>query len=80
MRESVIYQDIFQEGRAEGLKTEALSLVKRQLKRRFGELTPEIEQRLQKLSVTQLENLGEELLDFAVISDLLIWLEANQEG
>jgi len=86
MRESVIYQEIFQEGhtegraegRAEGLKTEALSMVIRQMTRRIGGLSPELAQQIQQLSLNQLENLGEALLDFSQPGDLVAWLAANQ--
>ncbi len=82
MRESVIYQEIFQEGhtegRAEGLKTEALSMVIRQMTRRLGGLSPELAQQIQQLSLNQLENLGEALLDFSQPGDLVAWLAANQ--
>jgi predicted transposase YdaD len=80
MRESVIYQDIFLEGRAEGRKEEALSVITRQLRRRFGELTPDLEQRLQALSLTQLENLIDALWDFSQFADVLTWLETHQEN
>jgi predicted transposase YdaD len=53
-------------------------LVLRQLKRRVGELPQDVMESIQTLSVTQLEALGEALLDFTAIEDLLNWLEANQ--
>lgn len=79
MRESVIYQDIKAEGRAEGEVTgrqkEASSLILRQLNRKLGNLAPEDEERLRELSIEQLETLGEELLTFSALRDLLTWLE-----
>ncbi len=45
--------------------------------RRVGTLPEFVKERIQTLSVTQLEALGEALLDFRVIEDLLNWLEAN---
>jgi hypothetical protein len=53
-------------------------LVQRQLKRRVGELPQSVMESIQTLSLTQLETLGEALLDFTAIEDLLNWLEANQ--
>jgi predicted transposase YdaD len=67
MQQSVIYQDILQEG---GEK-EARSLILRQLTRRIGELSPEMRSQIQSLSLTQLETLGEALLDFTEPADLL---------
>jgi hypothetical protein len=45
------------------------------LKRRFGELTPTLEQRIKKLSVKQLAELGPALIDFTTVDDLRLWLE-----
>ncbi len=44
----------------------------------MGELSPEVRDRIQSLSLIQLEALGEALLDFTTIADLLNWLQANQ--
>ncbi|MDJ0798057.1 MAG: Rpn family recombination-promoting nuclease/putative transposase [Calothrix sp. MO_167.B12] len=81
MQESVIYQDIVAEatakGRAEGIQQGEVSLVLRQLKRRIGELNSHLEERVGGLSVAQLEELGEALLDFSNTSDLLAWLESH---
>ncbi len=72
MRESVIYQEILKEGeqlgeqrgREEGRKAEGQLLILRLLTRRVGELPQEVLDRIETLSLEQLENLGEALLDF----------------
>ncbi len=53
-------------------------LILRLLQKRVGELTEEAIASVQSLNVTQLEELGEALLDFTQIDDLLHWLEANR--
>ena len=63
-----------QQGEAIGLQKEASKLVLRQLKRRFGPLTPHITETIQKLSVEKLEDLGEALIDFETQADLINWL------
>ncbi len=85
MRESVIYQEILaegeqrgeqrgrQEGRQEGRKAEGQLLILRLLNRRVGELPQEVRSRIETLSLEQLENLGEALLDFQAIADLEAW-------
>lgn len=77
MRESVIFQDILregrEEGREEGLRRER-SLVIRQLTRKLGELPLGMLEQIEVLSIEQIENLGEALLDFEEISDLEDWL------
>lgn len=72
MQQSVIYQDIKDEGNLEG----AARLVLRQLARRIGELTPEMRSQIQSLSLTQLETLGEALLDFTEPANLVSWLRS----
>lgn len=62
-----------QQGIQQGIQREA-SLVLRQLNRRCGSLSPELQQRIQQLSVEQLEELGEELLDFTSVDNLTNWL------
>jgi len=39
-------------------------------------VTPELQQRLLQLSASQLEDLGEALLDFEEPNDLIAWLDA----
>ena len=74
MRESVIYQDIRESGKAqgreEGRREEAVSLILRLLNRRLGEISSTLGQQIQELSLEQLETLGEALLDFTSLTDL----------
>ena len=81
------YRDVFQlgiqEGRQEGIQKgeqegEA-KLIIRQLKRRFGVITPNQETQIRALSVPILEALGEVLLDFINPTDIETWL-SNQEN
>jgi predicted transposase YdaD len=75
LQETRVYREIKEEGRQEGLQREK-SLVLRLLNRRVGELPQEVRQRVESLSLEQLENLGEALLDFTDMTDLQAWLEA----
>jgi predicted transposase/invertase (TIGR01784 family) len=77
MRESVIYQEILQEGRQEGRQEGETTLILRQLTRRMGTLAPELEERIRGLSIAQLEDLAEALLDFSQPADLVTWLEGK---
>lgn len=74
-----IKQEGRQEGRQEGLKESALNLVMRQLTRRLGELPEEPKDTISGLSLTNLENLGEALLDFTSLQDLQSWLSQVQD-
>jgi predicted transposase/invertase (TIGR01784 family) len=69
-----IYQDAAQDGRQE----EAKSLILRLLNRRVGNMSPTVEMRVKALTLVQLEDLGEALLDFGQMSDLIGWLDAHQ--
>lgn len=67
----------YERGIVEGKQEGELVIILQLLKRRLGELSPEIEQRIQSLSLNQLEALGEALLDFATMTDLSDWLQTN---
>jgi predicted transposase/invertase (TIGR01784 family) len=65
-----------QEGRQEGIIEGQTALILRQFARRTGEISPEIKTRIQQLSLEQLDDLGEILLDFTSQQDLIAWLES----
>ena len=81
MEESVTYQAILRKGIEQGLEQgsqrEGLLLVQRLLTRRWGSLPREVEQRLENLSTSQLEDLVEALLEFNDFDDLTRWLETR---
>jgi predicted transposase YdaD len=70
MQQSVVYQDIVQK--------EAFRLISRQINRRFRELDLSLIERIRALSTEQLEDLGEALLDFSNVADLVAFL--NQQN
>jgi predicted transposase/invertase (TIGR01784 family) len=76
MQQSVIYQEIEEGGVLKGEQ----SLVLRQLARRIGDVAPEVRAQIQALSLTQIESLGEALLDFSQPSDLVNWLQNNESA
>jgi len=59
------------EGRQEGRQEGELSLLRRQIKRRFGAIPAWAEQRLAKSSTAELEDIGVRLLDAPSLKDLL---------
>jgi predicted transposase/invertase (TIGR01784 family) len=63
--------------REQATKTAQLSLILRQMVRRLGTIEPEIENSIRQLSVVQLENLGDAVLDFKNLSELAAWLQTN---
>lgn len=50
------------------------SMILRLLNRRFGGISPVLTEKMEKLSIAQLETLGELILDFTTIDDLELWL------
>ena len=67
------YQEVLQIGRQEGEQQGETNMVIRQLTRRCGGLAPNQVKKVRSLSLTQLESLGEALLDFNNLSDLENW-------
>ena len=76
------YQEVLEigekKGLQQGLQQGEANLTIRQLKRRCGNLTAIQEQKVRSLSISQLESLGEALLDFQNMSDLENWLQDNR--
>ncbi|WP_445627319.1 Rpn family recombination-promoting nuclease/putative transposase [Nostoc sp. DSM 114167] len=70
LKETRVYREIKEEGREEA----TVNLVMRQLKKRFGELTPEMRSAITGLPLPVLEDLSEALLDFTGVADLQSWL------
>jgi predicted transposase/invertase (TIGR01784 family) len=77
LRETKVYQEAMQEGEQTGAVREAQSLILRQLSRRVGTLAPGVEAQVRALELPRLEALGEALLDFAGMDDLVGWLRGN---
>jgi predicted transposase YdaD len=70
LKQTRVYQDALQE--------EALRFVSLLLTRQYGELEIELQAQMQQLSRAQLEELGEALLDFSSVEDLVVWLQSHQ--
>ena len=67
------------EGKREGKQEEGSSIIIRQLTRRFGSVDDQLQQGIKKLSVAQLEELSEALLDFETVTDVAVWLTEHQQ-
>lgn len=77
MRESITYQEILEEGRAEGELTEARRILMRQGERRLGAATPAVETRIKAIdSRSVLEALLDRVLEVETWDDLLSILTA----
>ena len=64
-----------EQGLEQGRQKEA-ALLLRLLGRRFGEIPANLTEEIRSLPVENLETLGEALLDFQSLSDLVTWLES----
>jgi len=77
--EQVEIMEIITSWMEQGATREAKSLILRQLNRRVGEVPESVRSRVAALSISQLEELGEALLDFTSLADLEVWLAAVRE-
>ena len=75
-----IAETLINEERQEGRQEEAVSILLRLLRRRPGSLSLRAEAGIRKLTLPQLEQPGEDLLDFEQAADLTAWLRNQQPG
>jgi predicted transposase/invertase (TIGR01784 family) len=79
LQETRVYRDITAAGIEKGVKLgrkqEAVNLVIRQLSKRFGRSLDKQESQISALTLEQLEQLSEALLDFEDMADLEHWLD-----
>jgi len=66
------------QGEERGKLLEAQKLVKRQLKRRVGEIEKSLIKQVEAVHIEALEQLGEALLDFSTVTDLQEWLNSRR--
>jgi predicted transposase YdaD len=64
-------------GEQKGRIKEAIALIMRQLKKRFGDIPATISSQVEDLSIEELERLGEDIFDFNSWEDLSSWLEVR---
>jgi predicted transposase YdaD len=78
VRETTIFKEWFDQSRAEGRAEGEVSgnrrLLQKQLERKFGPLSQDLKEHLQKLDSAQLDALATALFDLATIEDLRAWL------
>jgi hypothetical protein len=67
-----------EQGIEQGKERTALKMVQRVLFHRIGVIEPEVADRLRSLSISKLESLFDEALDFNELPELLNWLNQNQ--
>jgi predicted transposase YdaD len=68
---------VYREAVAEGRQAGEASVIMRQLNRRLGSVPADRAAQIQQLTVPQLEDLGEALLDFTNLTDLETWMNQN---
>nr|WP_309740361.1 DUF4351 domain-containing protein [Chamaesiphon sp. OTE_20_metabat_361] len=80
LQQTRVYQEAKAEGKAEereiGLQRER-ALILRQLNRKLGNLSSQLQSKVSALSIENVESLGEALLDFNSSADLEAWLSQN---
>ncbi|WP_373542281.1 Rpn family recombination-promoting nuclease/putative transposase [Chamaesiphon sp.] len=81
LQQTRVYRDAFAEGEVRGLERglqQERGLVLKLLNRKLGNIHPEIQARVSSLTIEQIESLGEDLLDFTQMGDLLAWLDTHR--
>ena len=77
LEQTRVYREAEQQGNIKGRQEEAQSLILRLLNRRIGNVSIELQNRVNSLPLEQLEELGEALLDFTQLADLESWLSQD---
>ncbi|NMF61310.1 hypothetical protein DP113_15095 [Brasilonema octagenarum UFV-E1] len=75
IKKTRFYEEVREEILEEVRQEKALELIMRQLRRRIGNMDQQLQERISQLSIEQLENLAEALLDFSTQADLTTWLQ-----
>jgi Domain of unknown function (DUF4351) len=79
MQLSPLFLEKIQAAEQQGEARGEMALILRQLARRLGNVSVESEARIKGLPLAQLEELGEALLDFGQMTDLVSWLDVVGE-
>ncbi len=83
LQQTRVYQDAKAEGEligeARGEARGEAKVIMRQLTRRLGSVPVPVSDQIQRLTIPQLEDLGEALLDFTSLVDLEGWLSQNSQ-
>ncbi len=77
MQLSPLYLEKIQAAELVGEERGETRMVLRLVNRRFGGVPTQLSTRIAQLNVSQLEDLGEALLDFTNLEDLETWLSQN---
>ena len=78
LEQTRVYREAEEKGNVKGRQEEAQGLILRQLKRRMGNVSIDLEAQVKNLPLAQLEELSEALLDFSQMNDLVVWLDTNR--
>ena len=77
MQLSPLYLEKIQAAERVGEERGEARLIVRLLTRLFGSIEVDITVQIQQLGITQLDDLGDALLDFTSLADLVEWLMRN---
>ena len=80
LKQTRFYQEAFEEGQERvelrGEERARVRTLQRLLNRKFGQISSELEEQINGLSVAQLDDLAEAILDFDSVHDLESWLQS----
>ena len=70
-------EQIEQRGRLKGLEEGRSALIAKLIRKRFGDLSPEIEHRLHQSNLDLLDKFGEAIFDFKDLNDAEKWWDEH---
>jgi predicted transposase YdaD len=70
---------VYQDAKAEGELIGEARMILRQLNRRLGSVPDRVSAQIQQLTVPQLEDFGEALLDLTNLADVEMWLDRHSK-
>ncbi len=74
-----IYRAEMNRAKQEGQQEGQIDLILRQLTRRVGSHSIDLQDRVRGLPFERLKTLGEDLIDFSQTEDLVSWLDRHQD-
>ena len=66
------------QGIEQGIEQGEQKIIKKQIKRRFNNITPSLENRINELSIEQIESLADAIFDFQSVDNLINWLDQQK--
>jgi hypothetical protein len=78
IRQDSVFGELVRNTRLEARKEVAVGISLRMLRKKFGDIKPNVIDQINSLSLEQADGLCLAVLDFKVMDDLIVWLDKEQ--